>query len=501
MRALTFILALGLTLRLLSIYPNNVILGFDQARDLFASRRIYTEGDLRIVGPTAGNNAALHHGVAFLYFIIPPIFLGGGNPFWVSLWISLFNLASSFVLYLLAKSLFKSEKAGLITAFLAAISYYFVQFAGWISNPSPTLLTVPLAFYGLWEYKNGKKWGLPLFLFSLGLSIQFELFFLYLIPAFIILWLILKPKLPNAKLLTFSLLVFFFSLSTMIATEIKFRFSGALGLLSDLLRKTGEKPPFFVTFKEFINHYFGTFSQNLFPTNRLVGILIGFLTIGYLIYVLTRSKKNQKQPLVFLLVYLFSPFAMLLLGFHAAPWVLIGLSPAILILSAFALSKLRPLYLVSVLILILISNVLALRKTLGQGQVLLGPDRSSIVSSQLAAVDYTYQKAGGERFAINTVTNPLYINAAWGWNYKWYGEKKYGYLPTWLGGDQEKPYDVLAKATEEEKLFFLLMDDSPRVPEIHKILAQNWAKENGKPIEEKSFDGITISSWETIKPF
>ena len=109
MRLLFLALTLGLFLRIASIYPNNIILGFDQARDLFASRRILTEGDLRVVGPTAGNNAALHHGVAFLYFIIPPIALGGGNPFWVSLWISVFNLGSAFVLYLLAKSLFKSE--------------------------------------------------------------------------------------------------------------------------------------------------------------------------------------------------------------------------------------------------------------------------------------------------------------------------------------------------------------------------------------------------------
>lgn len=153
---LAIFLFLGLIFRLVSIYPNSVILGFDQARDLFAARRIYVEGDLRIVGPTAGNNAALHHGVAFLYFIIPPIFLGGGNPFWVSLWLSVFNLASAFVLYLFAKSLFKSKRAGLIAAFLASISYYFVQFAGWISNPSPTLLTVPLAFYSLWRYRQGQ---------------------------------------------------------------------------------------------------------------------------------------------------------------------------------------------------------------------------------------------------------------------------------------------------------------------------------------------------------
>src|SRR3989344_5425926 len=291
MRFLVLILILGLILRLVSIYPNNIILGFDQARDLFAARRIFSEGDLRIVGPTAGNNAALHHGVAFLYLIIPPIFLGGGNPFWVSLWLSIINLASAFVLYLFAKSLFKSERAGLIAALLASASYYFIQFAGWISNPSPTLLTVPLAFWGLWKYKQGQALYLPISLFFLGISIQFELFFLYLIPVFLILWFVLKLKVPKLKVLSYSLLVISLSLSTMIATEIKFRFSGILSLLSDLVRKTGPKPAFFSTLKDFVTHYFETFSINLLPSVPAAGRLLGYLVIGYLIYSLLKSKR------------------------------------------------------------------------------------------------------------------------------------------------------------------------------------------------------------------
>jgi hypothetical protein len=30
-------------------------------------------GDLRIIGPTAGNNPNLHHGVAYLYYLALPI--------------------------------------------------------------------------------------------------------------------------------------------------------------------------------------------------------------------------------------------------------------------------------------------------------------------------------------------------------------------------------------------------------------------------------------------
>src|SRR3990172_4913152 len=109
-------------------------------------------------------------------------------------------------------------------------------------------------------------WFLPLSLFFLGLSIQFELFFLYLIPVFVVLSIILKPKFPDLKLFTSSFLLLALSLSTMIATEIKFRFSGILSLFGDILLRTGDKPPFSVTFKLFLDRYFETFSLNLLPT-------------------------------------------------------------------------------------------------------------------------------------------------------------------------------------------------------------------------------------------
>lgn len=192
---LVLIFIFAFAIRFLAVWPANTIIGFDQARDLFDSVKIIN-GDLRIIGPTAGNNPSLHHGIAFLYFLIPPLFLSQ-NPITAVVWNSLFNAASCFILFFLAKSLFKNTKAGIVAAILTASSYYYIQFSGWLSNPTVTLLTVPIFFWGFWEYSQGKKWGLPLASFFLGLSIQFELFFIYLIPTSLILWFILKPKFPN----------------------------------------------------------------------------------------------------------------------------------------------------------------------------------------------------------------------------------------------------------------------------------------------------------------
>ena len=490
------IFLLGLLIRFLSIYPANTIIGFDQARDLFDGLKII-KGDIRIVGPTAGNNAYLHHGVAFLYYIIPPLILGSGNPIYVALWNSFFNALTIIVLYLFSKSLFKNEKSALITAFVASVSYYLIQFSGWLSNPTVTLLTVPIFFWSLWLYKKGEKKGLILSLFFLGISIQFEIFFLYLIPTFLIVWVLLKPKFPDFKTLLLSFLAFCLATSTMIATEIKFAFSGVKSLL---FSQTAGKPPLSSNLKEFFNRFWNTFSLNLIPQEPNFGIYIGIAFLLTTFFCLLKKRKNEKSALIFVLIYLFSPLLMLLVGYHRAPWFLIGVPPAIALLGGYTFAKVKNNYLfIPILILIFVFNLKAIKNSQGKGQILLEPDRSSILSTQLSVIDHTYKTANNKPFAINTVTNPLYVNTVWAYNYSWYG-KKYGFLPNWLGGDQIPPYNTLPKSNGEEEIFFLIIDDTPRIPVAHKLEAINWAEKKGSLIEKKNFEGISVFTYLT-KPF
>lgn len=472
----------GFVIRLFSILPANTIVGFDQARDLFSSSEILS-GDLKFIGPTAGNNTNLHHGIAWLYFLVPSIMFSK-NPISPVIWNSFFNASSAIVLYFIAKTLFKSNKAGYIAAILTSISYYFVSYSGWLSNPTVTLLTVPLFFLGILKYKEEKSWGLPLAFFFLGLSIQFELFFLYLIPTFLILFFVLKLKLPNLKLSIFSILALTLSLSTMIATEIKFGFAGVISLLHAGDSVGGIQKANFLS--QFVTRFFETFSQTLFPTAPFIAVqILVIFIILFLIY-----KRSW-----FLLVYLLSPAIMLFLGYHNAPWFLIGLPPAIILSLAFVLDKLKFNFLIIIiLVLLTFVNFTTMNNEHGTGQKLLEPDKSAILSTQIAAMDYTYQKSAGEIFAIDTITNPLYINAVWAWNYDWYW-KRYGYKPTFLGGDQTHPYDTLSKASGKEKYFFIITDQTSRIPPVYKQNAVNSMKKKAKLIEEKEFDGITVSMW------
>ncbi len=154
------ILILGFGIRFVSIYPANTTVGFDQARDFFDSVNIIANHHLRIIGPTAGNNPNLHHGTAYLYYILLPLVLLGGNPIWAVLWNSIFNVGAAAILYFLNKSIFKNTSAGIFAALIAAFSFQFVQYSGWLSNPTVTIFTVPLFFLGLWKYYQKKNWGL-----------------------------------------------------------------------------------------------------------------------------------------------------------------------------------------------------------------------------------------------------------------------------------------------------------------------------------------------------
>jgi len=466
-----FLFAFGI--RFLSVWPANTIIGFDQARDLFDSAKIL-QGDLRVIGPTAGNNPSLHHGVAWLYFMAAPLIFSH-HPIFVVLWNSLFNAFSVVIITLLAKDLFRSKKVGIIAGTLTAISYYYVSYSGWLSNPTITLLTVPLFFFGVWKYYRKKNWGLILSMFSLGLSIQFELFFIYLIPVFILLWLILKLKFPSLKILSSSFLVLSFTLSTMIATEIKFHFAGILSFVS-AGKFVGGSQSF---------DFLKLFSLNILPQSKNLDMMLGVIAVGLL--ALKPNKRN-----LFLLVWFFSPALMLVLGAHNAPWFMIGRPAAAIIMGSYLISKLKPNFLIIPVVgLIIYANCLAIRADYGKGQTLLEPDKAAILSKQVEAMKYTYEKSNGNTFTIDTVTNPLYINAVWAWNYDWYA-KKYGFKPTWLGGDQLHPYNTLEKASGKEKYLFLIIDETPRIPPIYKENAINNLKKKAILVEEKDFDGILV---------
>ncbi len=187
---------------------------------------------------------------------------------------------------------------------------------------------------------------------------------------------------------------------------------------------------------------------------------------------------------------------MFILGQHNAPWFYIGRPAAAILIGSYLISKIKPKALTALILIFIIgANLFAIHDSFGKGQILLEPDRASIMSDQLKAIDYTYRESLGKPFEINTLTNPLYINAVWGYQYSWYGNNKYNYLPSFAGGTQLYPYNTLEGLSGQEKYLYLIIDKSTRIPEKYHREIINGALKIGKLIEVKEFGELEVQKW------
>ncbi len=475
-----------------------MLFDYDQVEDLFHTRKILM-GDLTIIGRPVYGLSNLHHGVFFYYYNLLPFVIFQWNPQLIALWHSVLNAALSFFIFFFARSLFKSITAGFIAAFIVAVSYEFIQFASWITIITPALITVPIYFFGLWKFYQGKNWGMFLAATALGISIQLDLMFLYLIPVFLVFWLLFKPRFPDIKVIIWSFVLFILSVSTMILTEIKLNFAGVNALLHFSEVFNDSKISYIDRLNLFFEQFWLTFSYNIMPTRVDLGAILGVAIICVSLFSLVSKKveKSVKPGVLFALLFLFSPLIMLVFGFHRQPWFLIGIQPAIVMLAGYAFSKLKhPVIILFILIAIGLSNLKTILENRNSGPPLFKPEISSLLSSQLAVVDYTYTQSRGQAFAINAVTYPLYHNAIWEYHYKWHGLSKYGFLPGWLGGDQLPLYRTLPRATGNEQYIFMIIDNTYRIPEVFKLEGKNWADRYGSLVDEKTIGGFTVQKRE-----
>lgn len=494
------LLIFGFWLRYENIKGANMVFDYDQYEDLFYTYKIAVDHKLVVLGRAIYGDPRLHHGVFYYYYNLIPFIASGGNPFASAYWNSFFNTSTLVIIFILSKAMFKKVLPAILAASIAATSFEFIKFSNWLTIDTVTIFMVPLFFLGLWQYYLGKRWGLVLSAAALGLSMQADISFMYLIPILIIYWIIFKPKVPGFKLFFLSILTFLATISTLIYTELRLNFAGVKTLLQFPSTFQEAQLPASERLSLFFQDFATNFSRNLAPQRPDLGIFIALTVILTVLFFLLKAKqgKPEKYALYFLLLYLFSPAITLLLGYHQKPWFLIGLPPAIALISGYAISKLKyPFLILSIMAVIFLSNVNYIINRPFKAYQLFDSiyDSTSQLEHQLKVIDYTYAASHGKPFAINAVTYPLYYNGMWAYLYHWYGKGNYGYVPGWLGGDQLHPYDLLPKPKKSEEYFYLLISETGRIPEIYRNKGRIWAKENGKFTEEKIIGGFTVQKF------
>lgn len=477
---LCLIFVLAFLLRVWFLDKLSLTFGYDQARDAYISQEIL-KGDLKILGPPA-STPGLYHGVFYYYLLAPAYFIGQGNPAVVAYWVGFLNALAVFVVFYLAYLFSKSEKAGLVSAFLFAISFESVQYATWLSNPTIGIWTVPLIYLGLWIWIKEKKiWGAVVSAVGLGLSIQAEIFLIYHIVPLVI-WLWLSRKKIVKKQLAVFFLVLFISLSTMVASEVKFGFRGISGILSlltsqDSIVASKGLGDFLILF---LNQLGKVFAYSSYPGNIGYGGMIVFALI-VATYVKWDKKSISWQP--FLISWLLSHITVVSVGGTSTPFLLVGIGPAISILLGIYINSLLPANKIPALIisiLLLFSNLNMIVKENPKGSTIFAIQKDMLLRKQISLIDYTYRESYGKPFVVNSLTSPLWINIVWTYLYKWHGQSKYGYVPGWIGRDQIGQLDSLPKTDAKDGFYYLILEPMGGIPQ--RYLEETLDEANAKSV-------------------
>ena len=426
---LSLIFILALILRLL-YFPQNVYFGFDQARDAYAVLEILS-GHIKITGPPTATGI-INHGVFYYYIFAPFYFISGGDPSAVSAFLRILNSTGVLLVFAIAYSIL-GRLTAFLAAFLFAISYEQTQFSLFLNHPSLAIISVLIFYLGLssWVFRK-KTWGILLSLFGLGLSIQFEFIEVQLIAIFILFLLVFKKELQriNFKSIALGFLAFSIPVSTYIISEIKNNFIVIKKLPELLIGASGPDTNSVSRILFIINRHI---HDNLFANTFFVGVLSIIL-----LFILLKLFKSNYRQLVFLSLWFFGGLLVYFFINNDAYFYNTGTSISLLIFAAFLISKAyskSKLLAFSFLILILISNIYLITKNnpLGPNQK-INPQIGLLLEDQKKILDFIYQSAEGEEFAVNALTMPYNVNTTWSYLFEWYGIKKYGYVPVW-GGD------------------------------------------------------------------
>lgn len=491
---------LALYLRTMFLPQKALTFGYDQARDAVVSQQIL-KGDLKVQGPPA-STPGLYHGVFYYYLLAPAYYVGNGSPIVVAYWIAFLNSLTVFVVFYLTYLL---SKKNVLTAFLAsllfAVSFEATQYATWLSNPTIAVWTIPLMYLGLWMWitdsgRQRKILGPILAGVGLGFSIQAEIFLAYhFIP--LLIWTWFSRKNISKKQIVVFIVCLFWSVSTMVVNEFKFGFQSISGFKS-LMLSSGGNLAYAKSLGDYLILYLNQigriFAFNSYPGNIGYG---GGILLGLIIYSILKPGKTGSEisPTLFLSTWLLSHLTVVTVGGTSTPFLMVGIGPAVSIILSFYIAKLfRNYKTISIIVVLLLvfANVSMIVRENKNGSTLFSIQKDMLLSKQLLVVDYTYEKAGGKPFSINTLTSPLWINIVWTYLYKWYGMPKYGYLPTFHGHDQIGILDSLAKDDGEVKNYFLILEPMGGIPSQYLELTIGEENSVSKLLNEKTFGEIRV---------
>lgn len=488
---LSIILLIGIFFRLFNIL-DNITFGYDQARDAQRILDIVTFKNLKILGQES-DIPGVFHGVLTYYFLTPVYFIGGFNPNFPAVFLSLINLSGIILLYLASIVIFKSQKIGLIAGLFWALSYEQANFSRFISNASAMSIATTILFLGLAIFIFKKKdWGLIISVIGFALSVQFNFSQIYLILVYPLLFFIFRPKL-NKKIITYCFIILFLLLSSFLLAEVKYNFNTTKSLISYLTYHRGGFD-FFANGSRYISRTYETIYYSFLTLNKTI-LFLSFIAISILGLRLIKNKKI----IVFLYIWLFSNLPLFLFNSGVLETQIVNsvfFAPLTLLI-AYCLSKInikRKFYLAVFIVSLLavaLSNINLFYKD-NFKEIRILSTQNITLKDEKRLIDYTYQSSKEKEFSICALTNPLYANILWSYLYNWYGKNKYGYTPYWAGQEQTNSPNNLFYDKEHVSQRYIILEPSIGIGGYAKKVFIYMEDHTSTLKEEKQFGDLIV---------
>jgi len=485
----------------LSMKDNSIAFWFDQSRDAHLASKIIEDHDLKILGPSAsGTNDAVYHGVLYYYFLAPLYYFGHGNPMVPAMVLSFLGCLGIIPLYYFSKRFFSSTKIAWITVFGYVFSVEIIQLSSWLSNPSLAVVPLIIFYWSLWEvgFKNNKAFIIPLAI-SMGISLQAALWLIYLFGPLLVALLYnyehfsKKSVLRDWKSNIIFISIVFLLVSSILIGQLMLWKNGIFSLeglgLSEKITNTSILIPLFKV-------YFSKIIQTIGPYTPVVAFLILMASISGF----TQLPKNNR---IFLISWILGPFWLFLIEPRNSIHILISLELAIILILSFQVtqiwqkksfvSKLIAATLIGVYVF---SNLMMFKNHKDTSSNIFSPQQGTNLADQLSLIDYTYAKASGGDFTFSAFTNPHGYYITWAYLYDWYGQKKYGYKPTFVGPNQSGLFGeelLLRDDVSRAKIHFTIVEpDLEVLPQITRDLFIEEQNRLAPIVETKMFGSTKI---------
>lgn len=472
---LLFIFSFGLRIYKLG---EQLFFGFEQGRDALIAQNIYQLKDFVLTGPSS-SIGGVFHGPYYYYLLALTYFLSSGNPLGGALFISIIGSLVPILIFFVARDFFKSTGWAQIAAVICIISFEYILYSRWLSNVSPAIPFVVLAFWMLWKNIEEKKdkflLGFVLFAsiasqFQIMLSIQFIFVFLLLTITRVV-------KLPNFKILILMLFIALFIYGPLILFDFRNQHITFNALSGFLFNGGGQKAEgcstcsgFLVFTKEYLYHI-----QRAVININLVWLQILFIVL--ILFGFFNQNIKEGKKLLFLVSWILAPLPIILISPGNPQYYLIsGLGWVLVTVSAikfFWESKRLRSASFFIIFMIAISFISSFYKIDANRDIFFVTTQDDLnLKDQTDILNFIHADAKGQPYKFDAFTIPSLHSEGWQYLHRYY-------FPEDTPGNAKIIYIAIEKA-------------------VYPVWEEKWINDNGRSqlIFEKKFGLLRLQKRE-----